>query len=265
MILHNSGKGIPLKPMLKWLQTLFLLGALAATPAAGADPPKTETVQFPAGKDMVTGFIAEPSTVGRHPALVVVHAWWGLNDWVKQQTEKLAEQGFVALAVDLYGGHIATDASGASQLRSALTDEVAIRDIMAAYDYLGTRKDVDRDHIGSLGWDMGGGYAIQLAIRQPHLAACAVNYGVLPTDPNDIQQIAAPVLGNFGALDRGVTPTDVASSEKTMKNLKRRVDVKIYDDAGHGFENSDNAESYRPDAAADAWTRTIAFLNKALK
>ena len=197
--------------MLKWLQTFFLLSALAATSAAGADAPKTETVQFPAGKDVVSGFIAEPSTAGRHPALVVVHAWWGLNDWVKQQTERLAEQGFVALAVDLYGGHVATDAPGASQLRSSLTDEIAIRDIMAAYDYLGTRKwMLTWDHIGSLGWDMGGGYAIQLAIRQPRLAACAVNYGVLLTltRTDDIQQIVATgSRESLARFDRGVTPT----------------------------------------------------------
>jgi carboxymethylenebutenolidase len=242
---------------------LFVLGFAACTFAV--DPPKTETVQFPAGKDMVTGFIAEPSAAGRHPAVIVLHAWWGLNDWIKDQTLKLAEQGFVALAVDLYGGRTATDANAALDLRMGLKDDIALRDVLAAYDYLTTRKEVDRDHIGAIGWDMGGGYALRLAIYQQRLGACVVNYGQLPTDPNDIQQILTPVLGNFGALDRGVQPTDVASFEKTMKSLSRRVDIKVYDGAGHGFENPDNKDTYQPAAAADAWARSLAFLTKTLK
>jgi carboxymethylenebutenolidase len=112
---------------------------------------------------------------------------------------------------------------------------------------------------------MGAGYAVRLAISRPRLGACVVNYGTLPTDPNDIQQILAPVLGNFGALDRGVQPSDVTSFEKTMKNLSRRVDIKIYDGARHGFQNPDNKDTYQPEAAADAWARSVAFLNKTLK
>ena len=174
--------------------------------------------------------------------MIVIHAWWGLNDWVKDQAQKLGEAGFVALAVDLYGGHVATDSSSALDLRMALKDDVALRDMQAAFDYLMTRNDVDRDHIGVIGWDMGGAYALKLAMTQPRLGACVVNYGALPTDPNDIQLIFAPVLGNFAALDRGVLPTDVQSFEKTMKNLSRRVDIKIYDGAKHGFENPDDTE-----------------------
>ena len=111
---------------------------------------------------------------------------------------------------------------------------------------------------------MGGGLSLQLAIHQPRLAACVVNYGSLPTDPNDIQQINAPVLGNFGADDRGITPADVEAFDKTMKGMNRRIDVEIYPGAGHAFENPNNTDGYRPEAAADAWARTIAFLRKAL-
>ncbi|MGB7309257.1 MAG: dienelactone hydrolase family protein [Candidatus Acidiferrales bacterium] len=103
---------------------------------------------------------------------------------------------------------------------------------------------------------------MQLAIHEPRLAACAVNYGALPTDPTELQQITAPVLGNFGALDRGITPDDVNAFQKTMTRLGKNVNVKIYDGAGHAFENSTNATGYRPEAAADAWSRSVAFLNK---
>jgi carboxymethylenebutenolidase len=92
-----------------------------------------------------------------------------------------------------------------------------------------------------------------------------VNYGALPTDPNDIQQIGAPVLGNFGGQDHGITPADVKAFQKSLTALGRYVDIKIYDDAGHAFENPNNQTGYKPADAADAWARTIAFLKKALR
>jgi carboxymethylenebutenolidase len=140
-----------------------------------------------------------------------------------------------------------------------------VGDLLAAYAYLSARSDVNGDRIGSVGWCMGGGYSLELAMHQPRLAACVVNYGELPTDPNDIQQIIAPLLGNFGAEDRGITPADVHAFEKSMQTMHRRVDIKIYQGAGHAFENPNNQTGYRPEAAADAWTRTITFLNKTLK
>jgi carboxymethylenebutenolidase len=241
------------------------LSLLAAIVTVRADAPRTETVQFPSGTETVSGFLAMPEKPGRYPALVVVHEWWGLTDWVKEQAQKLAEQGYIALAVDLYKGQVTTDPEVAHELMRGLPQDRAVSDLKAGFAYLATRKDVDRDHIGSIGWCMGGGYALQLAIHEPHLAACVVNYGALPTDPNDIQQIFAPVLGSFGANDRGITPADVQGFEKTMRGMNRRIDVKIYDGAGHGFENSTNTADYRPDAAADAWARTLAFLGKAMK
>jgi carboxymethylenebutenolidase len=244
---------------------IVALGLLAAIVTVRADAPKTETVQFPNGTGTASGFLAMPDKPGRYPALVVIHEWWGLTDWVKEQTQELAEQGYIALAVDLYRGKVTADPEVAHELMRGLPQDRAVSDLKAAFAYLGTRKDVDRDHIGSIGWCMGGGFSLQLAIHEPRLAACVVNYGALPTDPNDIQQIGAPVLGSFGAEDRGITPADVQAFEKTMRGMNRRIDVKIYDGAGHGFENSTNTAGYRPEAAADAWARTVAFLNKAMR
>jgi len=145
-----------------------------------------------------------------------------------------------------------------------LPQDRGLRDMQAAYDYLAARKDVKPGRIGAVGWCMGGGLALQLAIHQPRLGAVVVNYGALPTDPNDMQQIGAAVLGNFGADDKGITPADVQAFEKTMRGMNRRVDVKIYPGAGHAFENPNNTDGYRPEAAADAWKRTLAFLHNAL-
>jgi carboxymethylenebutenolidase len=243
---------------------IVAIGLLTVLVTVRADAPKTETVSFPNGGGTVSGFLATPDKPGRYPALVVVHEWWGLTDWVKDETQKLAEQGYIALAPDLYRGQVTSDPEVAHELMRGLPADRALSDLQAAFAYLALRKDVDRGHIGSIGWCMGGGFSLQLAIHQPHLAACVVNYGALPTDPNDLQQIYAPILGNFGAEDRGITPADVQDFEKTMRGMNRRVDLKEYDGAGHGFENSTNTAAYRPDAAADAWARTIAFLNKAL-
>jgi len=261
-----------MKAASKTLWTLLLLGLPAAAGlvmavriAGGDGSVKTQSVQFPSGKETVNGYLAEPAKPGRYPGLVVIHEWWGLNDWVKEQADKLAAQGYVALAVDLYRGKVATDPMEAHELMRGLPDDRAVRDMNAAFDYLSARQDVSRDHIGSIGWCMGGGLSLQFAIHQPRLAACVVNYGALPTDPNELQQIGAPVLGNFGADDLGITPDDVAAFKKAMESIGRRVDVKIYPGAGHAFENPNNKSGYRPEAAADAWARTIAFLNKTLR
>lgn len=232
--------------------------------ADGPNAPKTETVTYPSGKDTVSGFLVLPDKPGPRPAIIVIHEWWGLNDWVKEETEKLAAEGYVALAVDLYRGKTAADPSEAHELMRALAQDRAVRDLNAAFAYLGTRKEVNKDRIAVIGWCMGGGYALQLAIHQPRVAAVVVNYGALPTDPNDLQQIGGPVLGSFGADDKGITKTDVDAFEASMKKLGHYVDIKIYPGAGHAFENPNNTTGYRPEAAEDAWKRTLAFLHKAL-
>ncbi|MGC2333941.1 MAG: dienelactone hydrolase family protein [Candidatus Acidiferrales bacterium] len=255
-----------MKQALRIVAGAMLLGLIAAALlTVQGDAPKTETIQIPNGTEPLSGFLATPDKPGHYPALVVIHEWWGLTDWVKGETQKLADQGYVALAVDLYRGKVTSDPEEAHELMRGLPDDRALSDLQAAFNYLETRNDVERGHIGSIGWCMGGGFSLQLAIHEPRLAACVVNYGALPTDPAELRQITAPVLGNFGALDRGITPDDVKAFEKTMTGLDKRVNVKIYDGAGHAFENSTNATAYRPEAAADAWARSVEFLNKSLR
>lgn len=255
-----------MRQTLRILAAAMLLALVAAAIlTAHGDAPKTETVQIPNGTEALSGFLATPESPGRYPGLIVIHEWWGLTDWVKGETEKLAGQGYVALAVDLYRGKVTDDPEEAHELMRGLPQDRAVSDLKAAFNYLSARKDVERERIGSIGWCMGGGFSLQLAIHEPHWAACVVNYGALPTDPADLQLIVAPILGNFGALDRGITPNDVAEFQKTMTGLGKRVDMKVFDGAGHAFENSTNANAYRPEAAAEAWTRSIGFLNKSLK
>ena len=245
------------------LVAVLSLMLVPITNVAGAV--KTETVHFQSGPETISGYLATPSSPGRHPALVIIQEWWGLNDWVKQQAQEFAEHGYVALAPDLYHGPVATDPEQAHELMRGMPQDRAIRDLKAAFDYLAAQRDVQRNKIGSVGWCMGGGLSLQLAIHEPQLAACVVNYGAMPTDPDDIAKIHAPVLGNFGGQDRGIPPTAVHAFESAMKADGKQTDLKIYDDAGHAFENSNNKDGYRPADAADAKARMLAFLQRVLK
>jgi carboxymethylenebutenolidase len=245
-----------------WFVLLLLLGGARVSFAAGSF--RTETVKYRSGRETVRGFLAVPQARGKHPAIVVIHEWWGLVPWVKAQTEKLAGKGYVALAVDLYHGRSATTPSQARKLMRGLPRERALRDLDAAFNYLASRPDVQKDKIGSIGWCMGGGWSLQLAEHEPKLAACVVNYGELPRNPADLQAIRAPVLGNFGAEDRGIPPEAVRAFESAMKADGKQINVKIYVGAGHAFENPNNKQGYRPKAAQDAWRRTVKFLNATL-
>lgn len=223
------------------------------------------TVAYKSGNEMVNGYLALPTMPGPHPAVIVIHEWWGLNDWVKEQARGLAAQGFVALAVDLYRGKLATDPDVAHELSRGLPDDRALRDMKAAFAYLQSRKDVKKNAIGSVGWCMGGGLSLRLALNELGLKACIVNYGALPTDATAIGKIQAPVLGNFGAEDGGIPPAAVQAFEKEMKAQGKHIDVKIYPGAGHAFENPNNRRGYRPEAAQDAWNRMVKFFQDSLK
>lgn len=226
---------------------------------------KTEMISYKSGSETVSGYLALPSGAGPHPAIIVIHEWWGLNDWIKDQARNFASQGYVALAPDLYRGKVATDPGLAHELSRGLPQDRAVRDLKAAFDYLQSRKDVKRASIGSVGWCMGGGFSIQLALHEPRLKACIINYGALPTDPASIARIQSPILGNFGADDAGIPSSAVQVFQKEMLAQKKWIDVKIYEGAGHAFENPNNFKGYREAAAKDAWERMVAFLRENLK
>lgn len=224
-----------------------------------------KTVSYKSGDETVSGILYTPAGQGPFPALIVIHEWWGLNDWVKQQAEKLAGQEYVALAVDLYRGKVADNPDLAHELMRGLAQDRANRDLRAAYDFLDAQPNVKKDRIGSIGWCMGGGYSLDVALAEQHLAATVINYGHLATDSAELKKINAPILGLFGGQDRGIPPEDVKKFQQAMEQLGKKVEVKIYPDAGHAFENPNNKQGYRPEDAADAWQRTVDFLVANLK
>jgi carboxymethylenebutenolidase len=244
------------------ISALLAVLLLAATSALAAD---SKSVSYKSGDETVQAVLYEPSGKGPFPALVVIHEWWGLNDWVKDQASKLADQGYVTLAIDLYRGKVATTPEIAHEIMRGVPEDRAKRDLHAAFEFLASQPNVKKDRIGSIGWCMGGGYSLDVALQEPTLAATVINYGHLATDAEALKKINAPILGLFGAQDHGITPDDVHKFEAAMKQLGKKIDVKIYDDAGHGFENPNNKDGYRADDTADAWKRTVDFLAQALK
>jgi carboxymethylenebutenolidase len=240
------------------LVLLLLLGSVSWA--------KEEQVTFKSGADTVSGFLVSPEGKGPFPGVVVIHEWWGLNPWVKDQARALAKDGYAALAVDLYRGKSADTQEMAHELMNSLPRDRGIRDLHAAFAYLQGLPEVKKDKIGAIGWCMGGGYSFSMAVAEPNLAAAVVYYGAPPTEVGDIAKIKAPILGNFGAEDHGPTPDQVNAFETAAKAAGKSFDPKIYPGAGHAFANVNNPwHGYREDAAKDAWARTVAFFADHLK
>jgi len=225
----------------------------------------SKTVSYKSGEDNVTAVLYAPDGKGPFPGIVVIHEWWGLNDWVKEQAAKLADQGYVALAVDLYRGKVATTPDEAHEIMRGVPEDRAQRDLHAAVEFLKAQSNVNKDRIGAIGWCMGGGYALDVALLEPSLRADVINYGHLATDPGSIAKIHAAVLGIFGGQDRGIPVDDVKKFEQALKQQGNKVEIVVYPDAGHAFENPNNKTGYRADDAADAWKRTVTFLASTLK
>ncbi len=246
------------------MKKFFLLGVLGllAQPALAAN---AKDVSYKSGDETVHGIVYTPDGKGPFPGIIVIHEYWGLNDWVKEQAGKLADQGYAALAIDLYRGKVATTPDEAHEIMRGVPEDRAKRDLHAAFQYLQSQPNVKKDRIGAIGWCMGGGYSLDVALQEPTLAADVINYGHLATDPEALKKINAPILGLFGAQDRGITPEDVKKFGEALDKMGKKIDVTIYPDAGHAFENPNNKDGYRGKDAADAWNKTVNFLASTLK
>src|SRR6202140_2806233 len=159
--------------MNKFLLSMFLCFCLSV-PGFAAEG---KSVLYKSGADTVSGMLYTPAGKGPFPALIVIHEFWGLNDWVKDQASKLADQGYVALAVDLYRGKVATTPDMAHEIMRGVPEDRAKRDLHAAVEFLKSQPTVKKDRIGAIGWCMGGGYALDVALQEPDLATVVINYG----------------------------------------------------------------------------------------
>ncbi len=249
------------------IHILFKLSLVVVffTRASAGEEVSTRWVLHLSGKDTVRAYLAVPHGEGPFPAIILIHEWWGLNDWMKDNAKDFARHGYVALAVDLYHGRVATSSDEAHELMRGLPEDRAAKDIRSAFAYLSQRNDVERQRIGSIGWCMGGGYSLVAALTIPELAAAVVCYGRLVSEPEEIKKINCPVLGIFGEADRGIPPASVKAFEREAQKLDKQVRTAIYPKVGHAFMNPNNKSGYDAETAAEAWQRIFAFLDAKLK
>lgn len=212
------------------------------------------------------GYLAKPAGSAEGlPGLIVIHEWWGLNDNIRRVTERLAGEGYVALAVDLYGGESAETPKGAMQLMQGLQQntEVAEENLRQAFSYL-TEK-AGAPMIGSIGWCLGGRWSLRAALLMPSdIDATVIYYGSLTTDEAELARLEMPILGNFAANDPVIPVETVNEFTATLQSLGKSVDVKIYEGAQHAFSNP-SGTAYNAAAAEDAWQRTVAFFRSHLR
>jgi carboxymethylenebutenolidase len=245
---------------------LLVLAGCAAPPTHGTTD---EPMEYRSGKDAVRGLLSRPAGEGPFPAVVVVHGDFGLNDSIKQQARRLADRGYLALAVDLYRGEVPGDVMDAHILGRGLPDDRVLADLKGATDSLVARKDVRPDAVGIIGWDMGGGYALDAACADPRLRAVVNCGGRLTTEPDLLAPLQAPVLAVFAGKDAGFSPDTVRQFEAAMKKAGKRVaDVHVYEECGPEFmdpASADGASQPAADARAEAWKHIETYLAGELK
>jgi carboxymethylenebutenolidase len=239
---------------------LLGLGSSASRALAG------EMVEFEGGKGQIKGYLATPEGDGPFPAILVIHEWWGLADWIKQNADRFAEQGYVALAVDLYDGKVTDDPGEAHELMRALDDGEALADLQGALKYLQSHDGVDQDRkIGAIGWCMGGKFSRLIAQKSEEVGPTAICYGSVATESDQIEALAGrPILGIFGGQDRGIPVDRVKEFAKALADKGSEVSLYIYGDAGHAFMLT-GGRQYHEQSAEDAWKQIDAFFEKYLK
>lgn len=192
--------------------------------------------------------------------ILMFHEWWGLNDYIQREAEKLQQQlgDVTVLAVDLYDGHVASSPEEAGKLMQSVDEKRARSIIQGALEYAGPLA-----HIGTIGWCFGGGWSLQAAIMAGKQGdACVMYYGMPETDTEKIKSLKAPVLGLFAQKDNWITPEKVNTFEKQMKENGKEISIKFYD-ADHAFANPSNPK-FNKEAGEDAYQKSVAFLKSKL-
>jgi carboxymethylenebutenolidase len=240
--------------------------APTATPAI-ASPPRmpvvARTVEYgQEGDTVLSGYLAVPEAQADTPppGIIVIHEWWGLNDNIRKMTERLAGEGYAALAVDLYMGGTSEDPQGAAELMQTLMNspERGWRNLRAAHTYLVESFDVPA--VASLGWCLGGRWALEAARAMPQdIDAVVIYYGNVPADAEVLQPLNMPILGLFAADDMAVPLEGVHAFRDQLAALGKNAHIEIYPGVDHAFANPSGG-NYEPVAAEDAWQRTLAFL-----
>ena len=224
----------------------------------------TASVEFPANGVNGAGHLARPDDAGPHPAVIVIQEWWGLDGHIKSIADRFAREGFVALAPDLYHGQFATEPDEARKLVMNMNREQALKDLTGAVKYLKSLPQVTPKKVGCIGFCMGGSLTLALAAATPDVAAAAPFYAGFQPPAEELTKIEAEMFCAFGGDDAGIPLENVQKFEGALKSSSRNAVVKVYDGAPHSFFN-DTRDSYRRDAAKDAWERSLSLFQRVLK
>jgi len=213
----------------------------------------------------VRGYLAKPKSAAKTgPAIVMVHEWWGINDNIKAMADRYAGEGYTVLAVDLFGGQVATTSDAAMKLYQAGMANIAKgeRNVASAVDYL--RKN-GASSVGAVGYCFGGHWALRTGLAGgANVNAVVMYYGAPITAAPELSRLKAPVLGLFGGKDTGIPVDSVRAMEAQMKRAGRSVTIQVYPNAGHAFANP-TGQAYDKATADDAWSRTLGFFKTNLK
>jgi carboxymethylenebutenolidase len=225
------------------------------------DNASRQNTTFPSGNGEAHGYLAVPES-GSGPGVIVIQEWWGLTDHIADVADRLAAEGFVALAPDLYGGRTTHDADEAGELMMSLPVDAAARDLGGAVDFLLGHDAVTSSTVGAVGFCMGGGFVLLLAAQQGSRVSAAVPYyGVGPAVPSTYNGLSAAVQGHYGLKDDFYPAEDARRQESQIREESgAEVEFHFYD-AAHAFHNDTNKlGTYSEQDATLAWSRTVDFL-----
>ncbi len=221
-------------------------------------------IEFPTSAGSAPGYLAVPAAE-HGPATIVMQEWWGLDDHVRSICDRLAAEGFFALAPDLYRGETTTEPSEAEQKMMALSMSEAEKDMCGAAAYLKSQPGVEGSGVGAIGFCLGGGLAVWAAATCAEITAAVSYYYVMPHGKPDFTGITGPVLGHFGTADAFIPLEAAEGLESELRDAGADVTFHYYEGAGHAFFNDTNRlGTYDAQAAQLSWERTIAFLRTAL-
>ena len=247
------------KSALSAVAGLPLAAVLADPRLARAAAETLETVSINTSHGPVSAALAVP---GETPAgaVLLIHEWWGLNDQIKAVAAELAREGYVALAVDLMGGQVATTPEQARAQVQALVPEEATETLVAWVDWLRAHP-ATTDRIATLGWCLGGGWSLNASLATP-VEGTVIYYGRLSDDPAVLASLRGPVLGHFGTEDQFVDRPMVEGFEAAMQEAGKAYEIHWYE-ANHAFANP-TGDRYDEADAQEAWQRTLDFLRDTL-
>jgi len=227
-------------------------------------PIQTEMVSFAGNGEGVDGFLAHPEGAGPFPGVIVVQEWWGLDAHIKDVTQRFANEGFAAIAPDLYHGKTASEPNEAQKLMMALDMPRAVKELAKAADYLASQPFTAGRGIGVTGFCMGGGLALSLACESPHIKAAAPFYGVNPEPIDRIAGINGPVLALYAESDNWAGPPVREALESALTRHGKEHEIRVYPGTEHAFFNDTRPGIYNRQAAADAWGRVLRLFRENL-